>query len=63
MNIQDSSSQNNEKGGKSKMISKTISMNKELWDSCIEKAKSRGQSLSWIVRQLLEKWLKDEIKF
>lgn len=43
------------------MTRKTFNVSVDLWEECIKKARSRGQSLSWVIRRLLEKWLNNEL--
>ena len=43
------------------MIYKTFMTPAELWQKCKAKAHSRGQSISWIIRQLLQRWLDGKI--
>lgn len=47
--------------GKDKMIIKSFSLPETLWQQAIKKAEGNAQSLSAVIRVLIEKWLKGEI--
>ena len=44
-----------------KMVIKSISVPVSLWARAIKKARDNAQSLSAVIRKLLEKWLNNEI--
>jgi hypothetical protein len=43
------------------MVIKSFSVSLDLWQQAIKKASGNAQSLSAVIRLLLEKWVRDEI--
>ena len=49
------------KEGKEPMVIKSISIDKDLWEQALEKARQNAQSFSAVIRRLVQKWLAGEI--
>lgn len=45
------------------MVRRGFNVELALWDKCMDRAKSKGQSLSAVIKMLLIKWLNGEFDF